>query len=407
MKRSNELKQLVDEAAESMEKLGYSPGTMRHYWEVWNRYLKFTKSITIDKSDMDTFLAKIYGIVPNTKESSRYQRNAIRALNVIKFYSDTGKIYVRFPLSNPVTVSTCFDLILENFISSLSESGYADSTIHTHEVVIKRFLDHIYAAEVKEVIDINYQHIAAFILEITSRRGKATYELNSLRVFFRFLTRRNLHPLDLTFFLPASNKLRVREHLPMIWNEDDLEAIFRSIDQNNPVGKRDYAMMLLALRLGLRSIDVKNLCFSDIDWEKETITIKQQKTQETIIFPLSNELGSALINYLQDGRPISDYPNIFLTLRPPYRPFSRENHLHQLLNKYVNRSGVTLTVDKAHGMHSLRHTLASNLLKQGTSISIISEILGHQDSQTTMEYLRIDKEQLRDCTLEMEASDDD
>ena len=111
----------------------------------------------------------------------------------------------------------------------------------------------------------------------------------------------------------------------------------------------------------------------------------------------------ALIDYLREGRPVSSEPHVFLALRAPYQPLSRDNHLHQVLNKYIRRSGVVLYVDQAHGMHSLRHTLASALLEQGTPLPVISGIFGHRDSNTTMEYLRISVEQLRSCTLEMEV----
>ena len=204
-------------------------------------------------------------------------------------------------------------------------------------------------------------------------------------------------------FIPASNRLRLREHLPSIWEEDDVSAILKCVDRNNPVGKRDYAMLLLAVRLGLRVSDIKKLRFSDIDWEKETLTVTQQKTKELLVLPLTNEIGMALIDYLREGRPVSSEPYLFLALRAPYQPLSKDNHLHQVLNKYIRRSGVVLYADKAHGMHSMRHTLASGLLRQGTPLPVISGILGHRDSNTTMEYLRIGVEQLRSCTLEIEV----
>ena len=162
-------------------------------------------------------------------------------------------------------------------------------------------------------------------------------------------------------------------------------------------------MILRAVRLGLRRSDIKKLCFSDIDWEKETLTVTWQKTKELLELPLTNEIGMALIDYLREGRPVSREPHIFLALGAPYQPLSKDNHLHQVLNKYIRRSGVVLCADKAHGMHSLRHTLASGLLEQGTPLPVISGILGHRDSNTTMEYLRIGVEQLRSCTLEMEV----
>jgi integrase/recombinase XerD len=141
---------------------------------------------------------------------------------------------------------------------------------------------------------IGTEHVSSFILEITSHRGKVSYELNSLRVFFRYLYINGMHDADLTLFLPASNKLKSREHLPSVWENDDIVSILSCIDRRNPTGKRDYAIILLALRLGLRGSDIKGLKLSNINWEQDTITIVQQKTKEPVALPLSAEVGFAL-----------------------------------------------------------------------------------------------------------------
>ena len=162
-------------------------------------------------------------------------------------------------------------------------------------------------------------------------------------------------------------------------------------------------MILLALRLGLRGSDIKGLKLYDINWEQDTITIVQQKTKESIALPLSAEVGFAIVDYLKYARPISKQPYVFLALRAPYNPLPRDNHLHQILNKYIRKAGIIISADHSHGMHSMRHTLASKLLKQKTPLPVISGILGHRDSDTTAEYLRVDIEQLRSCTLELEV----
>ena len=393
----------MEHAASEMEKLGYSSNSMKHYWEVWNRYLKFTNENTVNRTDMDSFLANQYGINTHSRKPIRYQRNALRAMNVLEYYSKTEKIYIRFPLADPTPIDNRLTPAVERFVLWMRENGYAETTIHTHERVARRFLDSAASYGLEDTASLDASHISNFIMEITGHRGKVSYELNSLRVFFRYLHRNGMTTKNPGLFIPASNKLRIREHLPAVWKEEDVSTILQCVDRGNPVGKRDYAMILLAVRLGLRGSDIKKLCFSDIDWEKETLTVTQQKTKELLILPLTNETGMALIDYLREGRPVSSEPHVFLALRAPYQPLSRDNHLHQVLNKYIRRSGVVLYADRAHGMHSLRHTLASALLEQGTPLPVISGILGHRDSNTTMEYLRISVEQLRSCTLEMEV----
>lgn len=404
MNETNNLNQVVHDAASEMERLGYSQESMCHYWEVWKRYLKFTSQTSVDRDDMDSFLKQTYGINSNRKKTTRYQRGAIRAMNVLHYYSETGKIYIRFPLSNPVLSQTTLDPVLILFQTYLRESGYADATIHTHERVIRNFLNStVNAFGVTEISMIRTEHISSFILDITSHRGKVSYELNSLRVFFRYLYLNGIHDADLTLFLPASNKLKSREHLPSVWENEDIVSILSCIDRGNPTGKRDYAMILLALRLGLRGSDIKGLKLSDVNWEQDTITIVQQKTKEPVALPLLAEVGFAIVDYLKNARPISIQPYMFLALRAPYNPLPHDNHLHQILNKYIRKAGIIITADRSHGMHSMRHTLASKLLKQRTPLPVISGILGHRDSDTTAEYLRVDIEQLRSCTLGLEV----
>jgi integrase/recombinase XerD len=101
---------------------------------------------------------------------------------------------------------------------------------------------------------------------------------------------------------------------------------------------------------------------------------------------------------------LAKQPYVFLALRAPYNQLPKDNHLHQVLNKYIRKAGILITADRSHGMHSMRHTLASNLLKQITPLPVISGILGHPDINTTAEYLRIDIGQLRSCTLGLEGS---
>lgn len=403
MNETKNLNLLMYSVKSAMEDLNYSVSSIKHYTEVWKRYLKSTDCTDLDEEDIGQFLKDTYGITDGIKVLTRYQRGALRAMNVLVYFSKFGKIYIRFPLTNPVNKETAFDLLMDEYMESLKACGCAASTTHSHGRVVQRFLHFLNDENVTRISDVDAGHITGFILEITGHRGKATYELNNMRVFFHFLYRNNLHPCDLSLFVPASNHLRVREHLPSVWQEDDIHRILQCIDTGNPVGKRDFAIILLAVRLGLRGSDIKKLQFRDINWTSGSITVIQSKTKEPLVLPLFEDIGNALIDYLKSSRPVSDQPYVFLSLRAPYAPLPRDNHLHHVLNKYIRKAGVIVTVDKSHGMHSLRHYLASKLLKQGTPLPVISGILGHKDTQSTSEYLRVDIDQLRFCTLEVEV----
>lgn len=158
-------------------------------------------------------------------------------------------------------------------------------------------------------------------------------------------------------------------------------------------------MILLVARLGVRVSDVIRLRFDSIKWEKNCIHITQYKTNQPLILPLFEDVGTAIIDYIKNGRPASNLDLVFITHKPPFQKFSDNNHLYGMFNKYLLRSGIEVTPEKNHGMHSLRHTLANELLRKEIPLPVISEILGHKSLESTMQYLRADTEQLRYCTL--------
>lgn len=156
-------------------------------------------------------------------------------------------------------------------------------------------------------------------------------------------------------------------------------------------------MLLLASRLGLRASDIASLRFSDIDWDKDTITLIMQKTGKVIELPLLADVGNAIIDYLQHGRPKSELQNVFLSSRAPYVA-ATSCMVCNAIRTIICDSGVDIT-NKHHGPHSLRHSLASAMLEEGTTIPVISETLGHRSTETTMTYLKIDMKSIVKCAL--------
>jgi len=156
-------------------------------------------------------------------------------------------------------------------------------------------------------------------------------------------------------------------------------------------------MTLLASRLGLRASDIAHLTFGNIDWENSTITLSQFKTGKKIELPLLVEVGEAIIDYLKYGRKRSESPRIFLYTRAPFTAMTNAA-VAGTLGRTVDASGVD-TAGRKHGAHAMRHSLASRFLENQESMPVISDALGHQSTNTTMSYLRIDVESLRKCAL--------
>jgi site-specific recombinase XerD len=226
--------------------------------------------------------------------------------------------------------------------------------------------------------------------------------LTASRVFFGHLYRKGFTQEDLSEKLPvvkANRKFR----LPRTWKQEDVLSVLNSIDRGNPVGKRDYAIMMLVTRYGLRSADVKTLKLSDLRWSENVIELVQNKTRNVLRLPLLRDVGWAIIDYLQNGRPHSEYPEVFLTCTVPIRPFGLNScALNAILAKRVRHAGVRISSEVPKGMHSLRHTLASVMLANDVELPVIASVLGHVTSEATSVYLHTDIARLRQCALDPE-----
>mgnify|MGYP001630559026 CR=1 FL=1 len=171
------------------------------------------------------------------------------------------------------------------------------------------------------------------------------------------------------------------------------------IDTASPIGKRNYAIFLLLARTGLRISDVVLLHFENIDWRKNCIRITQYKTGKPLSIPLSAEIGEAIIAYLKYGRPSSEESAIFLSHNAPFQPLNHHNNFNSEIRKYMRLAGIDFTAKRHSGVHTLRSSFATNMLKQGASLDNISQILGHSDINVATSYLRVDPEHLRLCAL--------
>lgn len=152
--------------------------------------------------------------------------------------------------------------------------------------------------------------------------------------------------------------------------------------------------------LGLRVTDIKNLTFDCFHWQEKKLIFIQSKTRQAVILPIPSEVGWAIIDYLKYGRPKVDSSIIFIRHMAPFLPFSEGDHLTQLIREYMRVAHLP-TLKNHRGMHSLRHTAASRMLEHGTPLVVISDILGHMDTDSTAVYLKVDLNRLKECCLNM------
>ena len=193
------------------------------------------------------------------------------------------------------------------------------------------------------------------------------------------------------------------ERLPSFYSQEEVKQILDSVDRSSRQGKKDYLIILLAAQLGIRTSDIRCLKLDHIKWESNTIEFPQQKTKKYIKLPINEPLKFAILDYLKNSRAnvaISGADHLFIRTRAPHEPYSENNRFTGRISLYFQKSGVQIK-GKHHGLHSLRHSLASQLLKQLTPITSIANVLGHNSLEATKRYIQIDIDQLRIVALEV------
>lgn len=323
------------------------------------------------------------------------EREKIRSVQVLDDMIELG--YIRKRCITPVFHSLDGEIgaEMEKLIAHLTNLRRSTVTIKDYRLYLSEFLAHLTLHGVKHVSDITERDILAFI---SSHPTNKVNVVSALRVLFRFWKEEHVtnNRFDELF---DTYKIHKPERNPSYFNADEVKRIEQSVSRTSSTGKRNYAMLLLASRLGLRASDIAKLQFSSIDWDKNIITLTMQKTKKVIELPLLADVGNAIIDYLRHGRPTSSLQNVFISTRAPYAAGTKEI-VCNAINEIILKSGVD-TSGKHHGPHSLRHSLACAMLNGGSMMPIISESLGHRNTQTTLAYLKIDICSLLKCALQV------
>lgn len=398
---TNDFNKEIRILSDALRDLGYTDCTIGLRQRYWREYFIFRGSLDVDEELMDEFLLRAYDIQPNNINIAKQQYEARAAIrNLLEFRRHGEIINYHTPWFTDMPWVESFKPVVDDFLKTLDDRKCRPQTILNYERTLKKLTNYLHSIGIESFEEMTPSHITSFLvasIHRTVRNLKST--LCNLRVLFHYLYLNEHNTIDLSLFLPKSNVLLKRRRIPTTWTREDVNKILSCVDIANPVGKRDYAMILLVARLGIRVSDLIRLRFEDIKWDKNCIHTVQYKTNEPLVLPLFEDVGNSIIDYIKNGRPVVDSDLVFVSHKPPFGKFSDNNHLYGMFNQYLVRSGIEVTPDKNHGMHSLRHTLANELLRNEIPLPVISEILGHKSLESTMQYLRADVEQLRYCTL--------
>lgn len=222
---------------------------------------------------------------------------------------------------------------------------------------------------------------------------------STLKLFLKYAHDHGITPQDCSIhILPDNYSSKCK--IPTTYTEDEIRRLLASVSRSSSIGKRDYLIILLAAEYGWRSSDIIRFNFSQIDWDNNKISLQQHKTDVPNEYPLLSSVGNAIIDYLKNGRPVTESKVIIVSAESAKRgqPLSNTT-MHSIVSKHMKAANIKDWQRKKHGTHALRHSMASNMLKNNVSMPIISTILGHLSTESTKVYLSIDTEKLKECPL--------
>jgi site-specific recombinase XerD len=354
--------------------------------------LSWIASRRVKLTDLDERMVERYLLHRGGKQSIQPGDRAAlkRWLSVLR---DAGTIV---PASLPPISPQ--DQIFAEFSDYLQrERGLAPRTIISHLPAIRRFLCEVCPAGADDLGRISQGDVTRYIERHARDRsadsGKAMCW--ALRAFLRYLHYKGLNPIALAGCVPSMRRWKLA-NLPTYLSIAQVQKALDGCDQATAMGRRDYAILLMLTKLGLRANEVATLALDDIDWRSGEMLVRAKGRQRARM-PLPPDVGAAVVAYLRDGRPKSSCRRLFLRTLAPNVGFASGCAITMIAKTALQRAGIR---GYAHqGAHLFRHSLATELLRSGATLSEIGQLLRHESHDTTRIYAKVDIKALRTLSL--------
>jgi integrase len=240
------------------------------------------------------------------------------------------------------------------------------------------------------------QQFILFCSEMTN--GSVHNILVYMKRFYNYLNNVREMPNDGSILMYCSviRENKIQKHLS--WNE--ITKILEQVDRSTDAGKRNYAIILLAVRTGLRAIDITNLRLTDIDWRNGTLQVMQQKTGLPVILPLIKDAGEAIKEYVLKARPKCESDYIFTKVNAPYTQLSVSDSVIGMFKVYQSKAGIERKPNDGKGFHALRRSMGRHMASAGVPVTTIAQVLGQSTVNATKQYISFDSENYKNCALD-------
>lgn len=385
-------------------KLGFSGWTVRHHTTNWNQLGKFMASNGIKSYTVDVERKILYRKFKdrNMKDLSQTEKEFYNSIKMLSEFQTTGKIRI-YPrmVRREFIVTGKIGEALNRFLNHKKVADRLSIVrLHCYRRYLFRFFKYCQDKGIRSPSKINLAFVLQYVGELDcSKKVPIGMVISTLRGFIKYAYEQKLLDQEFSTNIPKYRSVS-QPKLPSTYSKEEVEKLIASVERSSAIGKRNYAIVLMAAKLGLRASDISRLKFDDLHWNASTIEITQYKTRKQLTLPLLADVGNSIIDYLKYARPRSEAPYVFLTERPPYGHFTTSNVVTHVIQRTFQKSGID-TKGRRFGPHSLRHSLGFRMLQESTILPVISEVLGHENTESTRYYLRVDLQSMQQCMLDV------
>ena len=383
------IEKLSDDLLKLLESKGYGIGTVDNYRRVLSRVSIFMKKfgfVEYTERVGEAFRAEYSGF------SAQWQRQIATIVKRLNELS-CGAEFRLTQCAPGASVPAQFAEPLEAFLKSCAGSGNKENTVAGKRRFCGEFLCRLSEAGCNDIYDLSAAPICQAILKLENKDSYAV-----IRSFLRHLFEAGAVSRDYSGIIP---KYRRHEVLPTIYTDDEISRVEDVIDRTTKTGKRDYAIFLLASRLGLRSGDIAALAFGNIDFSLSRISLEQSKTGRPLSLPLLPEISESLADYIDNARPNTEDEHIFIRANAPFERITT-SLIRNSLTGYFKAANVDIS-GKKHGPHTLRSSMATSMVNSNIPYEAVRKALGHTDPQAIKHYAKVDIENLRMYAIDVPA----
>lgn len=396
-------------AVESMIDYGYKPITA--WWTYENNLSHIVKMHTdCGANSIKEDIVNEYAEIAKKKyESGEISYNNMRfRVNAAERFLEFAAIgiWARPKLENRIHLNPYYEGLAHQLIPALTEAnGWGASTQSMYAGNIRRHFEWLEQNGFDTLEEVDEKILREYLVRCVSIYSGQTVvcRRGQLKKSYVYLYQQGIIGSSMEkafrFRIPVSKKIL----LPV--PQEETAKVLASIDRSTPVGKRDFAIILLAAITGLRQSDIAELKLPDIDWTVGEIRIVQKKTGQVLTLPLTTDVGEALMDYILNGRvtalgrPQYGDEHVFLTTIAPYKAFECHKSIGHIYTSRRKKAGF----HQNNGIHALRRAVGRDMITAGIPITTVSQVLGHKNIDASIPYIAVDTVNLKECALSLEG----